>query len=304
MTALPVDFRSCRSPACSDGPETGRVTRSRAGRPVTLFTHLIDCREPGAGGIAGLRLLRRAGGPHLHPVLGVLRRLRHLAGTAGRPRVPRRRLGGRPDQDQPDGSVDARASSHNGYNGADAPAVDWASDAAGEVPGAEQIRDISESLGLRDDRGWTRSDGTLHVSGGSHAGHATEGSLQRELAAQLANMRLGLSGRELRGPLGRAGAAPPPGTAGQPYPKRSLRARRPDDPPREHQACPARVPRRPGLLLVRGHPAVAEARLLGSGIPGHGLTIASAGPRKRRGGGGGVSAAASAGRRPAGSPLR
>ena len=46
MTALPVDFRSCRSPACSDGPETGRATRSRAGRPVTLFTHLIDCREP------------------------------------------------------------------------------------------------------------------------------------------------------------------------------------------------------------------------------------------------------------------
>ncbi len=46
MTALPVDFRNCRSPACSDGPETGRVTRSRAGRPVTLFTHLVDCREP------------------------------------------------------------------------------------------------------------------------------------------------------------------------------------------------------------------------------------------------------------------
>ena len=101
----------------------------------------------------------------------------------------------------PDGSVDARASSHNGYNGPDAPAVDWASDAAGELPGAAEIRDATESLGLRDARGWTRSGGTLFVSGGSHAGHATEASLRRELAGQLASLKLALDGRRLRGPL-------------------------------------------------------------------------------------------------------
>jgi hypothetical protein len=53
MTAMPVDFRSCRSPACSDGPLTGSVSRSLAGRAVTAFTHLIDCRDPRAGPARG-----------------------------------------------------------------------------------------------------------------------------------------------------------------------------------------------------------------------------------------------------------
>ena len=161
MTALPVDFRSCRSPACSDGPETGRVTRSRAGRPVTLFTHLIDCREPSRAASQGYDCSgERAGRIYIQY-------WEYYADSA----TSRALLGGRgfhaDDWEgvqirlNADGGVDARASSHNGYNGADAPAVDWASDAAGEVPGAAQIRDMSESLGLRDDRGWTRSDGTL-----------------------------------------------------------------------------------------------------------------------------------------------
>ena len=45
MAALPVDFRDCRSGRCSIGPQRGRVGRSDAGLPVTLFTRLIDCRE-------------------------------------------------------------------------------------------------------------------------------------------------------------------------------------------------------------------------------------------------------------------
>jgi len=202
MTALPVDFRSCRSPACSDGPETGRVTRSRAGRPVTLFTHLIDCREPVRAASRGYDCSgERVGRVYIQywEYYADSATSRALLGARGfhaddwegvQIRINR------------DGSVDARASSHNGYNGADAPAVDWASDAAGEVPGAAQVRDVTESLGLRDARGWTRSHGTLYVSGGSHAGHATEVSLQRALAAQLANMKLALSTRDLRGPLG------------------------------------------------------------------------------------------------------
>ena len=202
MTALPVDFRSCRSPACSDGPETGRVTRSRAGRPVTLFTHLIDCREPAGAASRGYDCSGdRAGRVYIQywEYYADSATSRALLGARGfhaddwegvQIRINR------------DGSVDARASSHNGYNGADAPAVDWASDAAGEVPGAAQVRDMTESLGLRDTGGWTRSHGTLYVSGGSHAGHATEASLQRALTAQLANMKLALSTRALRGPLG------------------------------------------------------------------------------------------------------
>jgi hypothetical protein len=102
----------------------------------------------------------------------------------------------------PDGGVDARASSHNGYNGGDDPALDWASDASGKLPGASQARDAAERLGLRPDRGWTPSEGTLYVSGGSHAGHAAEGSLRRELAGLLAYERLALGSRRVRGPLG------------------------------------------------------------------------------------------------------
>ena len=40
LLGLPVDFRSCRSPACADSPGEGPVTESTAGEPVTLFTRL------------------------------------------------------------------------------------------------------------------------------------------------------------------------------------------------------------------------------------------------------------------------
>ena len=80
--------------------------------------------------------------------------------------------------------------------------MDWASDASGKVPGATAVRDATESLGLRGERGWTPSEGTLYVSGGSHAGHATEGSLSRELAGLLATEMLALGARPVPGPLG------------------------------------------------------------------------------------------------------
>jgi hypothetical protein len=45
MTALPVDFRACRSDACAEGAGEGAVTRTREGRRVTAFTHVVDCRD-------------------------------------------------------------------------------------------------------------------------------------------------------------------------------------------------------------------------------------------------------------------
>jgi hypothetical protein len=57
---------------------------------------------------------------------------------------------------------------------------------------------------MRDEHGWTSSQGTLYVSGGSHAGHATEGSLSRALTRLLATERLALRGGRLPGPLGPA----------------------------------------------------------------------------------------------------
>jgi hypothetical protein len=71
------------------------------------------------------------------------------------------------------------------------------------VLGATAVRDATESVGLRDRRGWTPSQGTLYVSGGSHAGHATEGSLSRDFAGLLAAGRLALNAKPLRGPLAR-----------------------------------------------------------------------------------------------------
>jgi hypothetical protein len=42
MAALPVDFRSCREPACSVGAPRGVVTASYDGQPVTAFVHVVQ----------------------------------------------------------------------------------------------------------------------------------------------------------------------------------------------------------------------------------------------------------------------
>jgi hypothetical protein len=44
MTALPVDFRECRSDDCAEGVESGAITRSTEGLRTVAFTHVIDCR--------------------------------------------------------------------------------------------------------------------------------------------------------------------------------------------------------------------------------------------------------------------
>ncbi|MGA8218733.1 MAG: hypothetical protein WB771_09215 [Solirubrobacterales bacterium] len=204
MAALPVDFRRCRSPSCSDGPGTGRVTRSVAGQPVAAFTHVIDCRVPRRAESRGYDCSgERAGRVYIQywTYYGDSATSRAILGPVG---FHRDDWEGYQLRINPDGGVDARASSHNGYNGADAPAVNWSSDASGKVPGASAVRDATEAVGLRGERGWTRSEGTLYVSGGSHAGHATEGSLSRELAGLLATERLALRAKPLPGPLGPA----------------------------------------------------------------------------------------------------
>ena len=203
MSALPVDFRSCRSPSCSDGPASGRVTHSHAGEPVTAFTHVIDCRDPESGEGHGYDCSGERGGRlyiQFWTYYGDSATSRALYGASGYHHDDWEGYQVRID---PDGSAYARASSHNGYNGVDAPAVDWASDASGKVPGATAVRDVTESIGLRGVRGWTPSEGSLYVSGGSHAGHASEGSLARELAGLLATESLALRAKPFRGPLAR-----------------------------------------------------------------------------------------------------
>jgi hypothetical protein len=168
--AVPVDFRRCRSAACGDRSEHGEVHRTDAGLPVTAFVHVVDCRaaeaeyseDEGAdcsGSRAGnlyiqywtyyadsatLRDIPIAGdeGFHLDDWEGMQIRIR------------------------PDGRVDERASSHNGYNYGRS-AGNWGSDA-----GLDLVNGIAEALGARERNGWGSETGIVLVSGGSHAGNA------------------------------------------------------------------------------------------------------------------------------------
>ncbi|HET7510118.1 MAG TPA: hypothetical protein VFJ65_07705, partial [Solirubrobacterales bacterium] len=67
----------------------------------------------------------------------------------------------------PDGQVDERASSHNGYNYARG-VGNWGSDA-----GSGTLRDFTETVGARAENGWGPETHLLLVSGGSHAGNAS-----------------------------------------------------------------------------------------------------------------------------------
>src|SRR6186713_3252367 len=44
MTALPVDFGSCRGPVCGNGASSGAVWLSDTGSRAVSFVHVVDCR--------------------------------------------------------------------------------------------------------------------------------------------------------------------------------------------------------------------------------------------------------------------
>jgi hypothetical protein len=168
--AVPVDFRRCRRTACADDSGDGEVHRTDAGLPVTAFVHVVDCRageaeRSAADGVdcsgsragnlyiqywtyyadsATLRDIPNAGerGFHLDDWEGVQVRIR------------------------PDGEVDQRASSHNGYNYGRG-AGNWGSDA-----GLGLVNQVAETVGARERNGWGSETGIVLVSGGSHAGNA------------------------------------------------------------------------------------------------------------------------------------
>ncbi len=166
--AVPVDFRRCRATACGDAPEHGYVSRTNAGLPVSAFVHVIDCSSDrvedseGAGyDCSG----GRAGNLYLQYWLYYAdsATLRSLIGAAGYHHDDwesvQFRIG-------PDGSVDERASSHEGYNHGQS-VSNWSSDA-----GIGPLKDVAEAVGLRPENGWGPETHILLVSGGSHAGNA------------------------------------------------------------------------------------------------------------------------------------
>ena len=146
------------------------MRRSNRGLPVTAFVHVIDCRpeaaeatEAAGADCSGIR----AGNLYLqywtyYADSATLRGV-PIAGTAGYHRDDWESVGIRI---RPDGSVDQRASSHNGYNYTRGMA-NWGSDA-----GIGPLKGAAEALGARPRNGWGPETRILLVSGGSHAGSA------------------------------------------------------------------------------------------------------------------------------------
>jgi len=171
MVALPVDYRRCREPACSDGAATGVATRSGSGEPVAAFVHVVDCRASARAEseAAGYDCSGAAAGNlyvqyfFYYPTSSTAQALPGNAGfhaddwESWHIRI------------EPSGARFVRASSHHGYN-YEFSKLNGASDAGGGVGGA--VNDAIEAVGARPKGGWGPATGELHVSGGSHAGNA------------------------------------------------------------------------------------------------------------------------------------
>ena len=168
--AVPVDFRECRETVCGDGAGRGYVRRTETGLPVSAFVHVVDCRVDAAEGseAAGADCSgSRAGNLYIqywtyYADSATLRGV-PVAGEAG---YHRDDWEGVQIRIRPDGTVDERASSHNGYNQRPGPVAGWASDA-----GIDSVKHATEALGLRAENGWGPETHLLIVSGGSHAGN-------------------------------------------------------------------------------------------------------------------------------------
>src|SRR3954451_7304640 len=118
--AVPVDFRRCRSPQCGDSSGEGVIQRTDEGLPVSVFVHVVDCRDEEAEQTeaAGADCSgERAGNLYVQ----YWTYYADSATLRGMPIVGEKgyheddwesvqfRIG-------PDGSVEERASSHHGYN--------------------------------------------------------------------------------------------------------------------------------------------------------------------------------------------
>lgn len=168
--AVPVDYRRCRETTCGDAAPDGLVHRTEERLPVSAFVHVIDCR-------AGARSVSEAAGIDcsgertgrlyiqfwLYYANSATLRGVPIVGDAGEHRDDWESVQIRIN---PDGSVDERASSHDGYNYS-LDDFDWGSDA-----GIDILKEVSEDVGVRHPNGWGPETGLLLVSGGSHAGNA------------------------------------------------------------------------------------------------------------------------------------
>jgi hypothetical protein len=156
--AVPVDFRRCRRSECGDAAGEGLIHRTDEGLPVTVFVHVVDCREGEAERAEALGADcggERAGNLYVQYWT-------YYADSATLRGIPVAGEKGYHQDDWesvqfrfgPDGTVDQRASSHHGYNYF-LTYRNWASDS-----------------GVVSHDGWGPETHLLLVSGGSHAGSA------------------------------------------------------------------------------------------------------------------------------------
>lgn len=173
MLGLPVDYRTCRSPYCAEGPGKGEVGRSTAGERVTLFTRVIDCRPGGSEGSSTAEDGCAGGEGNIYvqywayyPESASLRGAPILEGKGYHPHdweSTQIRIGA-------DGDISARASSHAGYNHGRS-VGNWGSDM-----GWGFLAQAAESAGLRARGGWGEATGRYLIAGGSHAGNVADRS--------------------------------------------------------------------------------------------------------------------------------
>jgi hypothetical protein len=168
--AVPVDYRRCRETSCGNAPEDGLVHRTDERLPVTAFVHVVDCRagareesEAAGADCSGVRAGRLYIEYFLFYANSATLRGVPIVGDLGQHKDDWESVEVRIN---PDGTVDERASSHDGYNYS-LQDLDWGSDA-----GIGFLRDLAEDLDARHPDGWGPETGLLLVSGGSHAGNA------------------------------------------------------------------------------------------------------------------------------------
>lgn len=152
FASLPVDYRECRQRSCADTISHGSIQHTQAGLEPTVFTHVVDCRDPTVAAAAGGYDCsgKRAGRIYLQYWLYYPDS--HTRGLAV--------FGGYHADDWESyqvrvgpgaGEASARASSHHSYNGRDG-------------------GNVGADAGVTPRPGWDTIFGVLHVAAGSHAG--------------------------------------------------------------------------------------------------------------------------------------
>jgi len=169
MLALPIDYRDCREVACAQGAESGRISETNAGEPVTLFSHVVDCRDPEAPDPPWAICIGDAAG-NLY--------LQYWAYYPDSKTAPFGDAGFHPDDwesfqvriGRPE-KVEERASSHHGYNG----------------EGGDPINDTGWFGGKP---AWTDATGRYSISSGSHAGRVGTDPADKQIRRPSAIQRM------------------------------------------------------------------------------------------------------------------